>query len=128
MSAPRHARKRRAPPRNAQAAQPVAPGSVQPSAATGIDQSPSQAALPSITLGQLKLLTSGGARLGATIRAIAGGYRIEVDLGPRRWQLSITHNKQPRLFRHLDGAANATRDLGAEQVQLELGSPSAKRS
>jgi len=53
-------------------------------------------------------------------RATDCGYRIEVDLGPRRWQLVSTHSKRPRLFRGLDGAANAARDIGPRQIQLQL--------
>jgi hypothetical protein len=127
MSAHQRARKRRNPPRNVQAAQQLAPSPAQSSGAAGPGVVPPQAALPSITLGQLKLLASGGARLGATIRAIEGGYRVEVDLGPRRWQLSSTHDQRPRVFRRLDGAAHAVRELGAQQARLELDSAASER-
>lgn len=128
MSAPQRARKRRLPPRNALAAQPLAPVSTPPADAASASALQSQVVLPSITLGQLKLLAAGGARIGATIRAVEGGYRIEVDLGPRRWQLSSTHDERARLFRHLNGAANAARELGAQQVRLELSAPQARRA
>jgi hypothetical protein len=120
MSAQPRARERRAPPRNAQAAQQPALGAVSSSGASSDKMTPPQSALPSITLGQLKLLTGRGAQLGATIRATDGGYRIEVDLWPRRRQLVSTHRKRPRLFRGLDGAANAARDLGPQHFRLEL--------
>ena len=121
MSAHQRGRKRRVPPRNAQAAQQPAPGGISLSSASGDKGMRSHAALPAITLGQLKLLAGGGAQLGATIRATGGGYLIEVELGPRCWQLVSTHRKRPRLFRGLDGAANAARGLGPAQVRLELG-------
>jgi len=120
MSAHQRARKRRVPTRNAHAAEQPAPGGVSGKSASSDRKMPSHPALPSITLGQLKLLAGGGAQLGATIRASGGGYLIEVDLGPRRWQLVSTHRKRPRLFRGLDGAANAARELGPQQVRLEL--------
>jgi len=120
MSAQQRARKRRASPRNAQAAQRPAPCSLPPGDAAGDRRADHQPALPSITLGQLKLLAGGGAQLGATIRATEGGYLIEVDLGPRRWQLVSTHRKRPRLFMGLDSAANATRELRPRHVRLEL--------
>jgi hypothetical protein len=121
MSAPPRARKRREPPRNALAAEQPAPCSVSRIAEANDGSMPPQSALPSITLGQLKLLAGGGAQLATTIRATDGGYRIEVELGPRCWQLVSTHRKRPRLFRGLDGAANAARDLGPAQIRLELG-------
>ncbi len=99
MSAPQRARKRRVAPRNGQAAQPLARCVIQPSATAGIAVLPPQAALLSITLGQLKRLAVASAQLRATIR---------------------THDKRPRRFRHLDDAANSARDRGAQQCRSNL--------
>ena len=77
--------------------------------------------LAAMTFGQLRLLVGAATPLMARIRPTEGGYRIEVDLGPRRWVLVSTHGKRPRLFRHLDGAASALRALGAPEVIVELG-------
>ena len=125
MSAQQRARQRQVLPRNAQAAEQPAPGAIRLNDAASDRSAAYPPALPSITLGQLKLLVCGGAQLGATIRATEGGYLIEVDMGPRRWQLVSTHRKRPRLFRGLDGAANAARELGPLKVCLELTAPAA---
>jgi hypothetical protein len=69
--------------------------------------------LPTMTFGQLRMLARAGTALRPTIRHTAGGYVVEVDVGPRRWMLVSTHGKHPRHFHHLDGAANAVRALGA---------------
>jgi len=77
-------------------------------------------ALPSITFGQLRLLACAGAPLNATIRWVRCGYVVELEVGPRRWALISTHRKAPRVFHHLDGAANTVRSLGAQQATLVL--------
>lgn len=120
MSAHQRARKRRVPTRNAQAAEQPTLGEVALSIESSNKVAPPHSALPFITLGQLKFLAGAGAQLSATIRTTDSGYLIEVDLGPRRWQLVSTHRKRPRLFRGLDGAANAARELGPQHVRLEL--------
>jgi hypothetical protein len=73
-----------------------------------------------MTFGQLRTLTRAGSPPSATIREVTGGYVVELDVGPRRWILISTHGKQPRMFQHLDGAANAMRRLGARPLQLQL--------
>lgn len=76
--------------------------------------------LPAMTFGQLRMLARAGTRLRATIRRADGRYLIEMDVGPRRWVLVSTHGKRPRMFHHLDGAANAVRNLCAQEVVLDL--------
>jgi hypothetical protein len=74
-----------------------------------------------MTFGQLRTLARAGSPPSATIREVTGGYVVELDVGPRRWILISTHGKRPRMFQHLDGAANAMRRLGARLVvQLQL--------
>ena len=121
MSAQERPRKRRVPPRNDSAMQPPGPCAVSSSGASSDQMTPSQSALPFITLGQLKLLARTGAQLRATIRATGGAYLVEVGFGPRRRQFVSAHWTRPRLLRGLDGVANAARDLGPMQVRLELG-------
>lgn len=79
-----------------------------------------QTSLPAMTFGQLRTLAQAGSPPSATIREVIGGYVVELDVGPRRWILISTHGKRPRMFQHLDGAANAMRRLGARLVQLQL--------
>jgi hypothetical protein len=81
---------------------------------------PFETRLPAMTFGQLRTLARAGSPPSATIREVNGGYVVELDVGPRRWILISTHGKRPRMFQHLDGAANAMRGLGAHPVQLEL--------
>lgn len=81
---------------------------------------PFKTRLPAMTFGQLRTLTRAGSPPSATIREVNGGYVVELDVGPRRWILISTHGKRPRMFQHLDGAANAMRRLGAHPLQLEL--------
>lgn len=81
---------------------------------------PFQTRLPAMTFGQLRTLARAGSPPSATIREVSGGYVVELDVGPRRWILISTHGKRPRMFQHLDGAANAMRRLGARPVQLQL--------
>lgn len=81
---------------------------------------PFQTRLPAMTFGQLRTLARAGSPPSATIREVNGGYVVELDVGPRRWILISTHGKRPRMFQHLDGAANALRRLGARLVQLQL--------
>ncbi len=81
---------------------------------------PFQTALPAMTFGQLRTLARANSPLSATIRQVDDGYVVELDVGPRRWILISTHRKTPRMFQHLDGAANAVRRLGASPVQLQL--------
>ena len=79
-----------------------------------------QTTLPAMTFGQLRTLARANSPLSATIRQVEDGYVVELDVGPRRWILISTHRKTPRLFQHLDGAANTVRRLGASPVQLQL--------
>ena len=81
---------------------------------------PFKTRLPAMTFGQLCTLARAGSPPSATIREVNGGYVVELDVGPRRWILISTHGKRPRMFQHLDGAANAMRRLGAHPLQLEL--------
>lgn len=81
---------------------------------------PFETRLPAMTFGQLRTLARAGSPSSATIREVKGGYVVEVDVGPRRWILISTHGKRPRMFQHLDGAANTMRGLGARLVQLQL--------